>query len=61
MAIDWDEIIRMQTVCLNHGINGIGIPDLIIAQNAIQGELRLLSNDKHFGLIAKYTDLELYQ
>lgn len=60
MRIDWDNIIQMQTVCLSAGINGIGIPDLIIAENAIQGQLKLLSDDKHFSAIAKYFPLELF-
>ena len=60
MSIDWDEIIQLQTECLRNGINRVGIPDLMIAQNAIQGGLKLLSNDKHFALIAQYTSLELY-
>lgn len=60
MMIDWDDIIRMQTLCLQEGINGIGIPDLMIVQNAVQGGLRLLSNDKHFAMISKHTSLDLY-
>ncbi|OGS34863.1 MAG: twitching motility protein PilT [Elusimicrobia bacterium RIFOXYB2_FULL_49_7] len=46
--IDWDEIIKMQTINLKNGFNKIGIPDLIIMQNAIQNELSLFSFDKHF-------------
>ncbi len=60
MSIDWDEIIQLQTLCFTKGINGVGIPDLIIVQNAIQGELKLLSNDKHFSLLSKHLSLELY-
>ena len=60
ITLDWDEIIQIQTECLRNGINGVGIPDLMIAQNATQGGLKLLSNDKHFALIAQYTSLELY-
>ena len=61
MHIDWDNIIRMQTLCLGHGNNGVGIPDLIIAQNSIQGNLRLLSNDKHFITMSKYLSLDMYR
>ena len=61
MSVDWDEIIKIQTKCLGSGINGVGIPDLMIAQNAIQGGLKLLSNDRHFSLIAQHTSLELYR
>ena len=60
ISIDWDEIIQLQTLCLSKGINGVGIPDLIIVQNAIQGGLKLLSNDKHFSLISKHLPLELF-
>ena len=60
LIIDWDEIIRFQTLCLRKGINGVGIPDLLIVQNAVQGNLRLLSNDKHFSMIAKYLPLEIF-
>ena len=60
ISINWDEIIRFQTNCLKHGVNGIGIPDLIIAQNAMQGKLKLLSNDKHFISVSKLCGLELY-
>ncbi len=60
IAIDWEEIIHLQTVCLKNGINGVGIPDLIIVQNAIQGGLKILSSDKHFPLIANIVPLEIY-
>ena len=60
MNIDWNDISKMQTLCLNNGGNGVGIPDLIIAQNSIQGGLRLLSNDKHFFIIAKFLSLDIY-
>lgn len=61
MNIDWNDIIKMQALCLNNGSNGIGIPDLIIAQNSIQGDLRLLSNDKHFFIISKFLSLDIYR
>jgi predicted nucleic acid-binding protein len=60
LAIDWDGIVQMQLICLKNGINGVGIPDLIIAQNTIQGRLKLLSNDKHFSFLAKHTGLEIF-
>lgn len=61
MNIDWNDIIRMQTLCLNNGNNGVGIPDLIIVQNSIQGGLRLLSNDKRFFVISKFLSLDIYR
>jgi predicted nucleic acid-binding protein len=59
VSVDWDDIIRTQTTCLRHGINGVGIPDLIIAQNAVQHNLRLLTNDKHFELLSEHVPLKL--
>jgi predicted nucleic acid-binding protein len=59
--IDWKDIIQMRITCLKNGLNGVGIPDLIIAQNAIQGNMRLLSADKHFTLMAKHIPLTIYQ
>jgi predicted nucleic acid-binding protein len=60
LDIQWDEIIQMQILCLSKGTNGVGIPDLIIAQNAIQSKCKLLSNDKHFTNMSKYFPLELF-
>lgn len=51
MKIDWNEIVFMQTKNLHNGINKVGLPDLMIAQNAIQNNVKLFSCDKHFQLI----------
>ena len=59
--IDWDDIRQMQIICIRNGINGIGIPDLIIAQNVIQNDLHLLSADGHFASISKHVPLSLYE
>ena len=48
LDIDWSGIIAMQTDNLEKGWNGVGIPDLIIAQNAIVGDAILYSLDRHF-------------
>jgi predicted nucleic acid-binding protein len=58
IEIDWREIIRIQTNNLKNGINRVGIPDLIIAQNAIQNQARLLSFDRHFELMKKHIGLK---
>ena len=58
--IDWENIIDMQTKCIRNGINKVGIPDLIIAQNAILNNLDLYSHDKHFKLMSKHISLSLY-
>jgi predicted nucleic acid-binding protein len=60
LDIDWDDLIQMQISCLRHGINKVGIPDLMIAQHAIQNHLELYSRDKHFRLIAQYVPLSLH-
>jgi len=60
VSIDWDDIIRMQISCLRQGVNGIGIPDLIIAQNAIQNRLELLAHDKHFALMSEHMPLSIH-
>ena len=59
LNINWSEIIQIQEKCLKKGINGIGIPDLIIAQNAIQNSVPIYTFDKHFTEISKVTKLKL--
>jgi len=60
VQIDWPEIIQMQISCLQNGINGVGISDLIIAQHAIQNHFQLFSLDKHFASMAEQMPLTLY-
>ena len=60
LQLDWADLIQMQIACLKHGINKIGIPDLIIAQHAIQNHLELYTRDKHFKLIAQHVPLSLH-
>ncbi|MFA5028317.1 MAG: PIN domain-containing protein [Candidatus Methylomirabilota bacterium] len=60
-AIDWDDIVRMQITCLRAGINGVGIPDLIIAQHAIRNRLLLCSLDAHFRAMSRHLPLSLYE
>jgi hypothetical protein len=57
---DWDEIVRLQTTCLRHGINGFGIPDLLIAQHAMRNDLQLMARDRPFRRLARYTPLQLH-
>jgi predicted nucleic acid-binding protein len=59
MRIDWDDLVQMQILCLRHGINKIGLPDLMIAQHAIRNELELYTRDKHFAGIAQHVPLSL--
>ncbi|MCF6262096.1 MAG: PIN domain-containing protein [Xanthomonadales bacterium] len=51
LKIDWKEIILLQSKCLSADTNGIGIPDLIIAQNAKQHGSLIYTLDKHFSLL----------
>ncbi len=58
---DWDEIIDYQVACLKSGSTGIGIPDLLIAQNSIQNNIPVYSIDKHFKFMHKANiGIELY-
>ena len=60
LTVDWDNLIELQVTCLRHGINKVGLPDLIIAQHALQNELALFSHDKHFALLARHLPLRLH-
>ena len=60
LMIDWDDIRRMQVVCIANGINKVGIPDLMIAQQAIQNKLQVFSLDGHFRQMAKNLPLRLW-
>lgn len=61
LDIQWEEIIDFQVKCLKTGVNGIGIPDLIIAQNAKQNNCKIYSIDKHFKLLNKTMKVKLYE
>jgi predicted nucleic acid-binding protein len=61
LKIDWVEIIQWQTTCLNSGINGVGIPDLLIAQNSKQHNRAIYSLDKHFRFLNQVIDLQLFK
>lgn len=60
LVISWDEIIAFQVKCLKAGANGVGIPDLIIAQNAKQNGCKVYSLDKHFRLLNEVIKVKLY-
>lgn len=61
LNINWQQIIDFQVQCLKSGANGIGIPDLIIAQNAKQNNCKIYSLDKHFHLLQKTLKVKLHQ
>ena len=61
LHINWNEIIKMQTENLKNGINKVGVPDLVIAQNVIQHNLYLYSMDKHFKFMSKLFPIKLIE
>ena len=59
LNINWDEIIDFQVKCFKKGINGVGIPDLMIAQNAKQNNSEIYSIDKHFNLLKDVISIKI--
>ena len=59
LTINWAQIIEFQFKCLKNGLNGIGIPDLILAQNAKQNGFEIYSLDSHFNLMKDILGLQL--
>lgn len=59
LTLNWDQIIEFQFNCLKNGLNGIGIPDLIVAQNAKQNRCEIYSFDNHFRLMKDILELQL--
>jgi len=59
IVINWGQIIDSQYSCLKKGLNGIGIPDLIIVQNAKQNHCSIYSLDNHFNLIENILNVRL--
>ena len=60
IQINWNEIVEYQVRCLKAGANGVGIPDLIIAQNAKSNNCKIYSLDKHFRLLKQVIKVKLY-
>lgn len=60
LVIHWNEIIEDQATCLQKGVNGVGIPDLIIAQNARHHAASIYTFDKHFLRIAAHVKIKLF-
>ncbi|UML82326.1 PIN domain-containing protein [Leptospira kirschneri] len=60
LEIDWEQIIEYQISNLKNGINKVGVPDLIIAQNVVQNKAMLFTLDKHFKLMSKNIKLKVY-
>lgn len=60
IVVNWEKLIDYQYKCLKKGINGIGIPDLIITQNAKQNHCSIYSLDNHFKLMAEVIKINLF-
>ena len=60
LRIDWQQIIHYQYLCLKNGLNGVSIPDLLIAQNIIQHDLCIYSLDKHFRMMSGILGVQLF-
>jgi predicted nucleic acid-binding protein len=61
LNINWQEIIEFQVNCLKNGVNGVGVPDLIIAQNAQQYNCKVYSLDKHFRFLGQVLKVKLHK
>ena len=61
ISINWTELIQLQTINFKNGINRVGIPDLIIAQNSMMHDVELFTFDKHFMLMEKLHMFRLYR
>lgn len=59
VRINWSQITEYQYKCLKSGLNGVGIPDLIIAQNAKQNNCEIYSLDNHFDLMKGILKIKL--
>ncbi|RTZ67370.1 MAG: PIN domain nuclease [Aquificaceae bacterium] len=59
---NWVEIVAYQVLCMKSGSSGIGIPDLLIAQNAIQYKTPIYTLDKHFTyMVDAGIDIKIYE
>jgi len=59
LSINWNEIIDYQYKCLRNGLNGVGIPDLLIAQNSKQNGCKIYTLDNHFYLMKDILSLQI--
>ena len=58
--IKWAEIVELQYLCLQNGLNGVGIPDLIIVQNALQNGSKIYSLDRYFSTMKGFLGFEIF-
>ena len=60
ISIQWDQLTELQYSCLMNGLNGVGIADLIIVQNAMQHGGKIYSLDKHFTRMADFIAFDVF-
>jgi predicted nucleic acid-binding protein len=58
---NWSELKQYQLMNLQNGNNNIPISDLIIVQNCIENNLIIVTQDKHFKLMAKYLPITVFE
>lgn len=60
LALNWSEIMWVQFQCLKSGHNGIGIPDIMIGQNASQNNCQVWALDNHFRVLSRKMGFQLF-
>lgn len=60
LLVNWDQIIEYQFKCLKNGLNGVGIPDLMIVQNAEQHHSEIYSLDNHFVVMKEILNIQIH-
>ncbi len=58
--VNWEGIIGLQTQCLKHGLNGVGLPDLMIIQTALEYKVPIYAVDKHFRKIHSFLKFDVF-
>jgi len=61
LTINWELIMNLQLQNIKKGINKVGIPDLIILDNVMSNNLILFTENKHFILMKKYLNFDLFK
>ncbi len=56
----WNKIIKLQFLLKKRGVNGMSIPDLIIALTAHESDVRILTKDRDFLQIQKVISINIY-
>ncbi|MFT5884567.1 MAG: putative nucleic acid-binding protein [Arcticibacterium sp.] len=60
LDVFWEGIRKIQLLNLNSGVNKVGLPDLLIAQQCVDKNVELWSFDKHFKMMSEYLELKLF-